>query len=338
MVNQKSLAGEVQNHRLHGVRFRLGLAWYWPRETVTQTCMTIALPRLKLRPGRYGCRLVALITMSGTQRQFSLTHAAPRTWGRARHQFALALLNMDDPEDRRSWNAFTLIELLVVIAIIAILAALLLPALATAKTKAQRTSCLSNVKQQALAFSMYADDYHGLFPTADKTTRFNLDVLYVMSSNQAIVLVSYGLATARFNTGTVVADQKPLTCWKCPSRSDMPRFFLDEGLFHIDHYMVMTGLSGSRFKGQNSPAKNVDRMGPLTADHTLVFATDKMWRSNHGRQGTLGVPDGHNQSFSDSHAEWVGAKRFPRSGTPPNPYPNAQWDSGWPWTWTWVEP
>ena len=108
---------------------------------------------------------------------------------------------MDAPEGRRSRIAFTLIELLVVIAIIAILAALLLPALATAKTKAQRTSCLSNVKQQALAFSMYADDYHGLFPTADKTTRFNLDALYVMSSNQAIVLVSYGLATARFNTG-----------------------------------------------------------------------------------------------------------------------------------------
>jgi len=161
----------------------------------------------------------------------------------------------------RSPIAFTLIELLVVIAIIAILAALLLPALSTAKTKALRTSCLSNMKNQALAFSMYADDYRGLFPTADQTTRFNLDVLYVMSSNQAIVLVAYGMATARFNTGTQVADQKPLTCWKCPARSDLPRFFLDEGLFHIDHYMVLTGLSGSRFKGRNSPAKNVDRMG-----------------------------------------------------------------------------
>jgi prepilin-type N-terminal cleavage/methylation domain-containing protein len=276
--------------------------------------------------------------MSGTQRQFSLTPAAPRTWGPTRDPFPLAVLKKDDSEHTGSPLAFTLIELLVVIAIIAILAALLLPALATAKSKAQRTSCLSNVKNQALAFSMYADDYRGLFPTADQTTRFNLDVLYVMSSNQAIVLVAYGMATARFNTGPQVADQKPLTCWKCPSRSDMPRFFLDEGLFHIDHYMVLTGLSGSRFKGQNSPAKNVDRMGPLTADHTLVFAADKTWRSNHGRLGTLGVPDGHNQSFSDSHAEWVGAKRFPRSGIPPNPYPNPLWDSGWPWSWSWLEP
>ena len=58
-------------------------------------------------------------------------------------------------------NGFTLIELLVVIAIIAILAAILFPVFAKAKDTANRTKCMSNLKQCTLAWLAYCDDNTG---------------------------------------------------------------------------------------------------------------------------------------------------------------------------------
>ena len=97
-------------------------------------------------------------------------------------------------------KAFTLIELLVVIAIIAILAAMLLPALAAAKRKAQRINCISNLKQIGISFRMFGDDNNSQYPMTVLVENGGAEQ-YVYSAANPTLSVAMPTTTPTHNSG-----------------------------------------------------------------------------------------------------------------------------------------
>ncbi|BCM94264.1 hypothetical protein IAD21_06167 [Abditibacteriota bacterium] len=198
-------------------------------------------------------------------------------------------------------KAFTLIELLVVIAIIAILAAILFPVFARARENARRASCQSNLKQIALGFKQYIQDYDEKYP---------------------LITISNGAG------GWGVQMQpylKSSQIFQCPSETNAPTDLNGGGYTDYFYNVNLAGQSEASMTTVSNTILNGDFQtgyGDVCASGNATFPANPTVSMGYKGSGVTWVAatgtvqnytnrhlDGANYSFVDGHVKWLKADK-----------------------------